>query len=1351
MQTQATLLHRLAPYLPTDRFRAELANRALPEVASGAAMLVDVSGFTPLTVKLVEEFGPQRAGEELKRRLNPMFEAIAGLVFTHGGSVIRFTGDGFTAWFDDTLPHVSSADLLPGLVRAAVAALEMMGTMVFFRGLDIKVAVSQGTVRRWVLGDPALGLLDVMAGNAVENVADLAGRCVSHEVRLPANHASFLAESAGLEWQILPDGDILLVQAANALMEQSRWHRWPAWQAEGDQDRILAKVKQFIDPIIQEQESQGLGRIASELRYATPVFLAFGGFDYEHDPAAYDKLDRYIRQIQRILHHSNGRLVSLEVGDKGSVIFSVFGAPLSYGDDSRRAVSAALEFRNLKREHPDLRYQKIGISRGLLYSGTVGGEVRHEYTSLGDETNVAARLMSNDQGGEILVSQSAYDDCHEWFEFVAGQEIMLKGRSGYAVRTYSPRRLKTRRQSNLRKLPLVGFEAELQIAQEALAQAGTGHPAVLLVEGEAGVGKSRFGAEICHLSESEGRLVAVGSCLSTGRALAFLPWRAILMQLLKLSEEGQIYAQIAQLRAFVRQNYPAWETQLPLLGEALGLPIEDNQVTRVLRDSARRQAVFSFILEILADFAQQAPLTLLIEDIQWLDEVSEALLVELLQRLQAYPQALCLVLTHRPFETANILVSLRETLKNLPFVQRLSLQELSLEAFQNLLSQSLGGQIPPLLRDFIYEKTLGNPLFGLEIAESLQAQNVIQRVGPRVYVDADLNTLHVPQTVQGLLLARLDRLGETEKAILKMASVIGRGFEMRVLYQSLPLDRTPQDVMNLLRALEREGFIRLEALYPEPRYTFKNAITQEVTYQTLPYDQRRDWHLAVGLVLEALYPDNVERLAHHFSQTVDIERAYTYLVKAGEKAALEFANHSALDYWGQAIDVARSQKEKFELLCRRLDLLMRISDMQAIENDFVALKTLAERLGNNKAAQLRLLRYAAEYNLLKGDLPEALRQAELGVVLADEYRDIQLSWELYSIQARLFALVEDQDRRRTTTYKLREIAIQLNEPTKSLRLILNDLLELASENPDAALNNLQTLQGQIEERGDVLLAANYWNIVSRITLQNRYLGSANEALSRQLACWRQVGNTRLIGTSLLELGLVHYMLGVYTEAGAYLRESYSQLRQVGDSLGEANSLVYLGAVAYRRGAHGEAKAYMERGLDSLRQVAPPLYQGRALSLLAQNAFVQGQSEVSRHYATEGLKVLENFPHLPEYLQVTLLYLQSADEETVFQTWQNLLENPLLALLQDPDIAFWQALQWGRRLGLTMGALRTRFVRFLREHMTHTQRREQRQAFLNLGYFPALCQTFDLDPLSFINLAVDNEQARTSTWVIAPVD
>src|SRR5579859_496193 len=186
------LLHLFSPYLPTDRFRALLRDSDLPTSSEGAALLVDISGFTPMTTQLVVEYGAERASEELKRRLNPMFEAIAGQVFHHGGSVIRFTGDGFIAWFGDHQDSQQDAQQrgqgneqgVPAVIRAAAAGREMQALMRLFRGLKLKVCIGHGKAFRWVVGQRQHSMSDVLLGPAVEQMVSLSAEAQPGQVLL---------------------------------------------------------------------------------------------------------------------------------------------------------------------------------------------------------------------------------------------------------------------------------------------------------------------------------------------------------------------------------------------------------------------------------------------------------------------------------------------------------------------------------------------------------------------------------------------------------------------------------------------------------------------------------------------------------------------------------------------------------------------------------------------------------------------------------------------------------------------------------------------------------------------------------------------------------------------------------------------------------------------------------------------------------------------------------------------------------------------------------------------------------------------------------------------------------------
>lgn len=1331
VEAQANLLHLLGPYLPTDRFRALLAGHALPDYSEGAAMIVDISGFTPLTVSLVQQFGPQRASEELKRKLNPMFEAIGGLVFTHGGSVIRFVGDGFTAWFPDDLAHTAKLNpRMPGLIRAGIAALEMLEMMVFFKQLDLKIAVNHGKARRWVVGDPKLGLLDVLAGPAIETAAELIGRCEPHQARVTHSSLALIEKYPHVHFSKLDNNDLLLTRTSSLLIEQSRAHRWEAWQASEDIDLVLTQVKQFVDPIIQQQEMAGTGTLAGELRYGTPVFLRFEGLDYEGDPQVLEKLGSYVRDVQSILADTRGRLVSLEVADKGSVLFAVFGAPIAYGDDSKRAIHAAITLRDLPAIHPYITHQNLGISRGLLYSGTVGGEVRHEYTSLGDETNVASRLMSADKDGQILISKAVYDECAEWFDFKEGDTITPKGRIG-TIPTFIPLRVNQRGRRNLRKTPLVGRDKELAVLEQTFREQLNHRAGILDIIGLAGIGKSRMGAEIAHLTQEHQGRVAIGYCLSTGKSTPFLPWRDILRVLLEINSDWPISTAIVHLEAWVNARNSSWLARLPLLNDLLNLPLEETNTTRNLVGAARQQALFSLVLDILYYHAQQKPLTLIIDDMHWLDEVSAGLAAELVNRLNAESTPILLVFLRRTQAEVPPPAQLMSTLQGSYLYNDMVLTELSRLATGELIQHYMGGLVPDELTNFIYSKSQGNAFFILEIVSTLANHDFIKRIGPRVYIENDLAQLNLPQTVQGLILARLDNLEENQKLVIKLASVIGKQFEIRVLYQSLPLKRTPEEIMRYIRALEQEQFISLDSLYPEPLYSFRHAITQEVTYQTLLYDQRKRWHLNVALALENLQPHSWERLAYHFSKTDDTDRAYVYLVRAGDRSSREFANQEALDYWTQAIHLARSRKEAFDLLCKRLEVQMRTGNLPSVEADLGELSELAESAPDNLNWALRKARYFAEHAANQHQWEAAKTYAEEGLSHSQHYRDPQIAWELYSLLVRIYAQLNDDAEQQEATVKLRELSLELNDPLKRLRLAFNDMLELAESDPHSALEILENMHSEVAQASDPMLEANYWNSISQIMLQNGLFAQAEASLRTQLLLWRQIGNRRMEGNTLYQLGVALLNLGQYSAGGAQLRESYILAGQVGDRWGEALVLIHLGVLAFRRGAYGEAMAYITRGyafFESLR-VKPQM--GRALYWLGQIYAEQSQWEIAADQLRRAMDsfIASNHYHSIPQVETALAYLHLrqgwplAAEE--LDATESALRDGQFGFFQAVDVTFWQSFQLHQTLGKDVGPLKNAFENYLKGHLSRLINTDAQQSFLGMGYIPQLLHVFGM--------------------------
>ncbi|HTX62629.1 MAG TPA: adenylate/guanylate cyclase domain-containing protein, partial [Acidimicrobiales bacterium] len=383
-------------YLAGDRRRALGDGRELPDRVQGAAIFADISGFTPLTEALAKELGPQRGAEELTAALDVVFDAVLGQLHRFGGSVIYFSGDAVTCWLDGDEGILG--------VACALAMQRAMGTVCRITTpggteveLGMKVAVAAGRARRFVVGDPDVQLVDVLAGSLMDRLAAVEHHAERGEVLV--DEATLDALAGRIEVTALRgvDDDRAAVvgsvtAATGALPTVPPYPRLPA-----------AIVRQWLLPAVYERMRTGRGEFLSELRPAVPMFVRFGGIDYDADEHAPEKLDEFVRRAQWLIDGHGGNVLQLTIGDKGAYLYAVFGSPLAHEDDAARACAAALEVLALEGETAATGLQ-IGLARGRVRSGTYGHRQRRTFCCLGDPVNLSARLMSAAPAGAAYVT-----------------------------------------------------------------------------------------------------------------------------------------------------------------------------------------------------------------------------------------------------------------------------------------------------------------------------------------------------------------------------------------------------------------------------------------------------------------------------------------------------------------------------------------------------------------------------------------------------------------------------------------------------------------------------------------------------------------------------------------------------------------------------------------------------------------------------------------------------------------------------------------------------------------------------------------------------------------------------------
>ncbi|MGH2477960.1 MAG: adenylate/guanylate cyclase domain-containing protein, partial [Candidatus Limnocylindrales bacterium] len=428
MGTTASQLTRDDPeaYIARDRRHALAARTEMPDRVTGAALFADISGFTPLTEALATELGPQRGAEELTAHLGRAFHAIIEELDRRGGDVIYFSGDAITCWLDgDDGPRATAAALAMQEAMARVGSITTPGGTAV--RLELKVAVAVGRARRFVVGDPDIQLIDVLAGSLIDDLAEAEHYADKGEVVLDDSALAALGErvtiserrddpASGRQFGVVTG---LLVDVPTTVVVEP-----PALDE--------ALVRPWLLPAVYERLRTGRGEFLAELRPAYPVFLRFAGIDYDDDPDAIAKLDGFVGHAQRIMSGYGGNVLQLTLGDKGAYLYGVFGSPVAHEDDAARAAAAALDLRDLERT-TDAREIQIGLTRGRLRSGTYGHAMRRTFVCLGDAVNLAARLMSNAPAGQIYVDDRIRQEAGDAYIWERLPDLAVKGKKGAIV------------------------------------------------------------------------------------------------------------------------------------------------------------------------------------------------------------------------------------------------------------------------------------------------------------------------------------------------------------------------------------------------------------------------------------------------------------------------------------------------------------------------------------------------------------------------------------------------------------------------------------------------------------------------------------------------------------------------------------------------------------------------------------------------------------------------------------------------------------------------------------------------------------------------------------------------------
>ncbi len=902
-------METVSAFIPIDRRHAIVRRQVLPDRTAGAVLFADLSGFTHLTDILAHEMGAQRGAEEISLQLDRIFGVMIACVHDYAGSVISFSGDAVTCWFDDA--PIGASVSHNGAMRAAMSAFAIQEAIRALRGVrtplgtaiavGVKVAVAAGVTRRFLLGHPAEQRIEVLAGYLVDRTAAAEKLLQPGEIALgPEVVALFGPAVAIREWrEASGDERFAIVSNVTAPLIPSPWQSFPTIEPQIAQGWVLKPVYSRIQSV--------QGQFLAELRPVVTMFLSFAGINYERDEDAGQKLYDYASWVQATLRHYEGYLLQFIIGDKGSYCYMVFGALQAHENDATRAIAAATV---LHRPPPEVAFVKdirIGISSGTLHVGAYGSPARRTFGVVGNESNVAARLMSAANPAQILVTPRLASRAAPTFDYEDLGTLALKGlaRPVSVLSLVGSRRPPGRLLHTASPAHVVGREGESAYLIQKLRQLQNGGSSTILIEGEAGIGKSHLLSGFLEEARRAGVFTLFGAGDAIEQATPYFAWRPIFRSLLAI-DDGDVSAMVRQKVADRLPEDESLTSLLPLLNPLLPLQLPDNALTAQMTGEARATATRTLLLKILSRLALSGgPLLVAFDDAHWLDSASAALLAQVRRVLSP---VMTLIMTRPGSESAAAQTEYRRLLEA-PDVERVTLGSLSRQQVDQLICQQLGvSELPPDVGSFIFGHSEGHPFFSAEIAFALRDAGYIRVEDGRCFTSngyRDLHSLDFPATIQGVITSRIDRLDNAQQLTLKVASVLGRIFLVRILRNIYPARNDVEQLPAQLTTLEQLDIILRETPPPDLSYIFKHHITQEVIYNLMTFSQRQQLHRSAALWYEQRHGDdlapNYPLLAHHWSRAEDHERAIHYLDKAGDEALRNFANEEAIDFFSQAL------------------------------------------------------------------------------------------------------------------------------------------------------------------------------------------------------------------------------------------------------------------------------------------------------------------------------------------------------------------------------------------------------------------------------------------------------------------
>ncbi len=894
-----------------------------------AVLFSDISGFTTMSEAL-SRIGNEGA-EEMSRILNNYFENIEEIVRNHEGYIQKTAGDSTTIFFIKD-NNESYKDVLLKSIQCSVKIQELINskfqyieTIAGIFKLAMKVGIDSGKVYTRCVGNEYNGYNFILLGKPIKGSSDAESNAKSGEIWVSNNSLSHIENSidfiknenySRIISMKIPSKDYNYIKPFNTSELEKE-----------EQINLTNKIKGFIPEEIYNRIILGQTSFLAEHRKITAIFVRFEGM--EHIEGKIEKqIQEYIVKMNNIILRYGGRLQEYEGGDKGDKILIYFGAPKTFENDAERALRCASDIIEEGAKLPFIKQQHIGIATGNVYAGIVGYKLYKTYTTIGDIVNVAARLMQYaiEKKYTIILESITFERIDKLIDYEKLDEIIVKNRK-QPIQIYNLKGVIKNvykgyfERKQAEKMPLVGRKKELQTFRDIINNVKESKGQIVSILGEAGIGKSRLTDELISILFKENIKGYGGDCLSYGTSIPYFSWNEILKDFYQItnSDNEESKKLIEEFLYKVDNNFTS---KLPIVCNILGIETEENELTKHLDAKLRKENFFSIVLESLKYKSKEEDgLFIIVEDAHWIDSISLELLNYVCRNISE--EKILVLIVHRPL--GDLPDRNFKEIFEYEHHMRFSLNYLEADETIELVNRKLNiEKISDDFKKLIVQRSQGNPFFIEEILNSLIDNGFIKynKEKEKHEILKDLSKIDIPDTIQDIVLSRIDRLDESSKLTLKVASVVGRQFKYNVLKSIYPIElgkekKELDDLLNNnLSKLRILDLMKLDIPEPDIEYIFKHVITQEVSYSSLLFSYRRTLHEKIAQYYEKINPDRIDIIAHHYENTDNTKKKIEYFEKAAKQAENNYANQEAIEYYQKLISLIEDeiQKTKIHLL-----------------------------------------------------------------------------------------------------------------------------------------------------------------------------------------------------------------------------------------------------------------------------------------------------------------------------------------------------------------------------------------------------------------------------------------------------